>query len=106
MSGGFGEDAAAISDGAVDDVFAGFKDDDFLAVDEGEHGIGRGFGVFDEIAVDDQRISVEPGEMNHGGRIRRLLCLIGGRRREVNEGAGGEGWTGRAHVRGQRKSGK
>ena len=78
MSGGFREDAPAVGDGAVDDIFAAFEDDDFFAVDQGKHGIGRGFCVFDEIAVDDQRIAVEPGEMNHGGRTPRLLCLIGG----------------------------
>src|ERR1700733_3734779 len=67
ISGGFAVDVGAVGDGAIDDVFAALEDDDFFAIDEGEHGIGRGFGVLDEVAVDDQRIPVEPGEVNHGG---------------------------------------
>ena len=97
MPGGFGEDAAAIREGAVDDVVAAFEDNDFFAVDEGEHGVGRGLGVFDEVAVDDQRIAVEAGEMDHGGASLRFFAgLIGEKGKKM------KGEDGRTSSRGLR----
>ncbi len=50
---------------ALDELCAGLADDDLFAVDEREQGIGRGLGPFDQIAVDVERIAVEPGEFDH-----------------------------------------
>ena len=65
--------------------FAGFADYDFFAVDEREQGIGRGLGPLDQVAVDVERIAVEPGEFNHGAASDGV-CLLYRRKRGNDEG--------------------
>jgi hypothetical protein len=83
ITGGFGKDVGAPREGAMDDLSAGLEDDDFFSVDEGEDGIGGGLDIFDEVAVDDEWITVEPGEMDHelGDRARRCWRYRQGRRK-------------------------
>jgi hypothetical protein len=58
---------------AAGDFVAGFKDDELLSSDECEYCVGRGFGVFDEVAVDVETTAVKPCELNHEDSLPRLL---------------------------------
>jgi hypothetical protein len=83
---GGSEDARAIGDGAAHHVFAGLQHEDLLAVDEGENRVRRRLSVLDEVAVHDQRISVQARQMDHGVASpapSQKLSAVGGR--GVNE---------------------
>ena len=61
----FAQDGGAIVQGALRDFAAGLEDDELFAGDQGEDGVGRGLGVFDEIAVDGERAAVEACQFDH-----------------------------------------
>ena len=60
------QDGCAIVQSALRDFAARLENDELLAGDQGEHGIGCGLGVFDEVAVDGERAAVEACQFDHG----------------------------------------
>jgi hypothetical protein len=54
-----GEKTGAIDKDALGNFFAGFAEDQFFAVDKGEHGVGRCLSGFDEVTVDHHGSSIE-----------------------------------------------
>ena len=63
---GDGEQASAIADDPLGDLFTGFADDDLFSIDKGEHGIGRSFGSLDQVAIENDWNAVESSEVDHG----------------------------------------
>ena len=61
----FAENRRTVLQGALGDLAAWFEDDELLAGDEGEHRVGCGFGVFDEVAVDGKSAAVEACQGDH-----------------------------------------
>jgi hypothetical protein len=49
------------------DLFARFQNHDFFAVRQTDHGIGGGFNVFDQVAIQDDLRVVYSGEVDHSG---------------------------------------
>ncbi len=50
------QDGGTISKCARKDLAAWFEDDELLAGDQGKDGVGRGLGVFDQVAVDGETV--------------------------------------------------
>jgi hypothetical protein len=59
------QDRGAILQSALRDLAAGFQYDELFAGDESEHGIRRGLGVFDEVAVNGERAAIEACQFDH-----------------------------------------
>src|SRR5580693_8308747 len=68
---GFGprlaQNGCAIVESAARDLAARLEHDQLLSGNEGEHSVRRGFGVFDEIAVDGKRAAVQARQFDHVG---------------------------------------
>src|SRR5579863_2730718 len=64
-----GQQAGTIVEYPFQYLGAAFAHDHLLAVDQGQHGIGRGLGCLDQIAVQYHGVSVEPGHLDHGGKL-------------------------------------
>jgi hypothetical protein len=82
------KNVCTIVEGALRDFAAGFEDDELFAGDEGEYGVGRGLGIFDEIAVDGERTAVQACEFDH---VQRFLPRLSSAERRLSIGEGGFG---------------
>jgi len=59
------QNCCAIGQRALQDVAAGLENDELLAGNQGEHRVGRGLGVFDEVAIYNERAAVEACQFDH-----------------------------------------
>jgi hypothetical protein len=66
---------------------AGLADNDLFPVYQGEHRVGRGLGQFDQVAIDKQRTSIQPGKFDHRFASPELLLVIGGQAENIQNGA-------------------
>jgi len=92
------EDRTAKRDNTFKDLFGGLADDDLLASDQRQDGIRGIFHGLNEVAVDDKRLVVEPGELDHRvsraaqvcARVRLHNGLSAGERGGLRERSTGE----------------
>jgi hypothetical protein len=73
------QQSRAIHEDAFDDLADSFPHDQFLSINKGEHGVGRSFSGFDQVAIYDHRVSIQASQFDHG---REFLCGVYRRVRE------------------------
>lgn len=56
---------AAVFDRSLDDFTHGFTDDEMIAVGECDNRIGFFFDRANEIGVDNERLSIQSGDLDH-----------------------------------------
>ena len=89
------EEIAAVGEDPAHDFGRGFAHNQFVSGDKSDDGVGVLLDELDELGIDDERMSVEPGEFNH--RCLPFMNVIGGERRNLEAGSKERGmrWNGR-----------
>ena len=85
------EEFAAVVEDAAHDLGRGFAHDHFVSGDESDDRVRVLLDELDQLGIDDDGMSIEPGEFDHQGLP--FKSVIGGERRnlEVAEGSDAAG---------------
>ena len=84
------EKLTAILEGAAHDLGRGLAHDQFVSGDESDDGVRVLLDEFEQLGVDDDGMSIEPGEFDHRC-AHPFKDVIGGKKKNLKEEQAGRG---------------